>query len=107
MAAMGFLVFSKDFKSEIEGAKRVGTKQTTHILGPMLSTVDPIAAAEIAHLAEMIEKRKRGEVSEEDFVHLRVKQSVYGLRGQTDMQMVRVKVQYRALKDTQLDRGYS
>lgn len=65
--------------------------------------VDEVAAAEAVGFEEMLEQRRRGEVSEDDFRHLRVLRGIYGMRGQADIQMVRVKVPYGALDAPQLD----
>ncbi len=62
------------------------------------------AAAEIARLADLIERRRRGEVDEEDFRRFRLQHGVYGIRGQTDVQMIRVKIPYGDLSAAQLDR---
>lgn len=79
-------------------------QQVTRIAEKPVVVVDEVAAAEVTRLGEMIEQRRRGELSEDDFRHLRVMQGVYGLRGQTDIQMVRVKVPYGALTAAHLER---
>lgn len=60
--------------------------------------------AEIYRFAELIERRRRGEVDEEDFRRFRLQHGVYSIRGQTDVQMIRVKVPHGALTATQLER---
>jgi sulfite reductase (ferredoxin) len=59
--------------------------------------------AEIRRFAELIERRRRGEIDEEDFRRFRLQHGVYGIRGQTDIQMVRVKIPHGALTAAQLE----
>ena len=64
---------------------------------------DSPAAAEIDRFANLIEQRRYGKVDEEDFRRFRLQQGVYGIRGQEDVHMVRVKIPYGALTATQLE----
>lgn len=66
--------------------------------------MDSEPMAEIRRFAELIERRRRGEIDEEDFRRFRLQHGVYGVRGQTDVQMVRVKIPYGALTAAQLER---
>lgn len=66
--------------------------------------MDSEPMAEIRCFAELIERRRRGEIDEEDFRRFRLQHGVYGIRGQTDVQMVRVKIPYGALTAAQLER---
>ena len=61
-------------------------------------------AAEITRLAEMIARRRRGLVDEEDFRRLRLQHGVYGIRGQTDVHMLRVKLPAGVLDAAQCER---
>ncbi len=65
--------------------------------------MDSEQMAEIHRFAELIERRRRGEIDEEDFRRFRLQHGVYGIRGQTDIQMVRVKIPQGALTATQLE----
>jgi sulfite reductase beta subunit-like hemoprotein len=65
--------------------------------------VETVAAAEVARFADLIEQRRRGAVDEEDFRRFRLQHGVYGIRGQTDVQMVRVRIPYGALAAAQLE----
>ncbi len=53
---------------------------------------DQASLAEADRFAAMIAARRRGEVSEEEFRRFRLNNGVYGIRGQTDIQMIRVKI---------------
>ncbi|MFV1859454.1 MAG: nitrite/sulfite reductase [Anaerolineales bacterium] len=66
-------------------------------------TLDPVAAAEIDRFTHLIEQRRLGQVEEEAFRRFRLQYGVYGIRGQEDVQMVRVKVPYGALAGAQLE----
>lgn len=68
------------------------------------SGLDPSIAAEIDRFADLIARRQRGEVDEEDFRRFRLQRGIYGIRGQTDIQMVRVKIPYGSLTAAQLER---
>ncbi len=62
------------------------------------------AAAEIARLAEVIARRRQGLVDEDDFRRLRLHHGIYGIRGQSDIQMVRVRLPAGALNAAQCER---
>lgn len=57
---------------------------------------------EVARFSELIELRGQGKVAEDDFRRYRVQNGIYGMRGQVDVQMVRVKVPGGLLSPEQL-----
>ncbi|MBI3943936.1 MAG: nitrite/sulfite reductase [Chloroflexi bacterium] len=71
--------------------------------GEAAAAIDPLSAAEIARFAELIGRRRRGEVDEEDFRRFRLQHGIYGIRNQVDVQMVRVKIPQGVLSAQQLD----
>lgn len=78
-------------------------RQTEYPAHMSVRTTEAVATAEVARFADMIERRRRGEVDEEDFRRFRLQHGVYGIRGQTDVQMVRVKIPGGILTSAQLD----
>lgn len=60
------------------------------------------APAEIDRLEYLIEERRRGTLTEQFFLKARLQQGIYGMRGLTDMYMVRVKVPLGRLNSFQL-----
>lgn len=78
-------------------------EQITETIGSANVLLDSVAAAEISRFADLIERRRRGQLEEEDFRRFRLQYGIYGIRGQTDIHMVRVKVPYGALTATQLE----
>ncbi len=64
---------------------------------------DPVVAAEIRHFEQMIERLERGEEDPDDFKRFRLENGVYGIRGTTDLHMVRVKVRFGQLDPDQLE----
>lgn len=67
----------------------MGVSEREQVLFP---EPDEASLAEADRFAAMIEARRRGEVSEEEFRRFRLNNGVYGIRGQTDIQMIRVKI---------------
>lgn len=65
---------------------------------------DLAAPDEIRRFAEVIALRQAGQVDEADFRRFRVQNGIYGMRGQTDVQMVRVKIPFGRLTAGQLAR---
>ncbi len=63
----------------------------------------PQAGAEVARLRELIEQRRQGSIDEVDFRRFRVLNGVYGIRGQPDVHMLRVRIPGGALTAGQLD----
>ena len=64
---------------------------------------DSLAAAETDRFANLIDQRRYGKVDEEDFRRFRLQHGIYGIRGQEDVHMVRVKIPHGALTATQLE----
>jgi len=62
---------------------------------------DPLTA-EIDRLAEAIVQRRQGKIAEEDFRPLRLQNGIYGMRGLTDVQMLRVRIPQGRLSSEQL-----
>ncbi len=58
--------------------------------------------ADAADLANYISMRDEGRLSEDDFRRIRLLNGIYGIRGETRLQMVRVKVPQGVLNATQL-----
>ncbi len=81
----------------------MSSEQITETIGAANVLIDPVAAAEISRFADLIERRRRGQLDEEDFRRFRLQHGTYGIRGQTDVHMVRVKVPYGALTAAQLE----
>jgi len=65
--------------------------------------LDPLAAAEIDRFAHLIEQRRLGQLEEEAFRRFRLQYGVYGIRGQSEVHMLRVKIPYGALAGAQLE----
>lgn len=63
-----------------------------------------VAFAEVERLAHLIEERRRGEISEQFFLKVRVQQGIYSMRGLTDIHMVRVRAPLGRLNASQLER---
>lgn len=81
----------------------MNSQQTSRAADRPEPAIEVVAAAEIARFVDLIEQRRRGEVDEEDFRRFRLQHGVYGIRGQTDVQMVRVKIPCGALTAAQLE----
>lgn len=96
-----FLFSGQASNEETNGMDSEPTTTTVEMSTP---AAGPIADAEIARFTDLIERRQRGEVDEEDFRRFRLQHGVYGIRGQTDVQMVRVKIPYGKLTAIQLER---
>jgi len=58
--------------------------------------------AEIDRLAEAIVQRRQGRITEEDFRAFRLHNGIYGMRGLTDVQMLRVRIPLGRLDGEQL-----
>ncbi len=65
---------------------------------------DPDTLVEADRFAREIERRRRGEISEEEFRRFRLNNGIYGIRGQRDIQMIRVKIPFGSLTARQLQR---
>jgi sulfite reductase beta subunit-like hemoprotein len=61
------------------------------------------APAEVDRLERLIEERWCGEISDQIFLKARLQQGIYGMRGLTDVHMVRVRVPLGRLNDFQLE----
>ena len=62
-----------------------------------------VVDSEITRFVEEIEKLERGEITPEEFQRYRLENGIYGIRGTTDMQMVRVKLPLGILNSEQLE----
>ncbi|NOZ05449.1 MAG: nitrite/sulfite reductase [Chloroflexi bacterium] len=58
--------------------------------------------AEIDRLAEAIVQRRQGRITEDDFRTFRLHNGIYGMRGLTDVQMLRVRIPLGRLNSEQL-----
>lgn len=65
--------------------------------GSLFPSPDPATLAESERFALQIERRRQGEISEEEFRRYRLNNGVYGIRGQQDVQMIRVKIPFGTL----------
>lgn len=72
--------------------------------GPLFPAPDREALAEAARFEREIGRRERGEIDEEQFRRFRLQNGVYGIRGHTDVQMVRIKVPLGVLSAAQAER---
>lgn len=72
--------------------------------GPLFPAPDADTGAEADRFAQEIERRRRGEISEEEFRRFRLQHGVYGIRGEVDVQLIRVKVPYGVLSAPQVER---
>ncbi len=71
-------------------------------LEPVLDT-SLVREDEIAFIEKTIRERDEGQVEERLFRRFRLQNGIYGIRKQTDIQMVRVKIPYGRLTAAQLD----
>lgn len=62
-----------------------------------------VLESEIQRFVEEIEKFERGEITSEDFQRFRLENGVYGIRGTTELHMVRVKIPLGILNAEQLE----
>jgi len=67
-----------------------------------LSSLPPEVQAEIERFRREIERLEAGEIEAEDFKKFRLQNGVYGIRGQPDRHMVRVKIRFGAVTPDQL-----
>lgn len=70
----------------------------------MFAAPDPDTFAEAERFAAEIARRDRGEIDDEQFRRFRLQHGVYGIRGQVDIQMIRVKIPFGVLSATQAER---
>lgn len=71
-------------------------------MGHQGTELPPEVREELDGLEAVIQRRRRGELSEGAFKPLRTHQGVYGIRGHTDQHMIRVKVPAGGLTGLQL-----
>jgi len=62
-----------------------------------------VVDSEITRFVEEIEKLERGEITPEQFQRYRLENGIYGIRGTTDMQMVRVKLPLGIINSEQME----
>ncbi len=62
-----------------------------------------VLPSEIQKFEEMIIKLERGEISSDDFKKFRLENGVYGIRGQMDTHMIRIKIPLGILNSEQLE----
>lgn len=72
--------------------------------GPVFTAPDPGTADDAERFVAEIARRDRGEIDEEQFRRFRLQHGVYGIRGQVDVQMIRVKIPFGVLSAAQTER---
>ena len=60
----------------------------------MPKTLPVFVEAEIRQMEEAIRELKAGKMDPEDFRKFRLNNGIYGIRNQTDKQMIRIKVPF-------------
>lgn len=74
------------------------------LLTPVKTSGDNLSApGEVERLERLIEERWCGEIDDQFFLKARLQQGIYGMRGLTDVHMVRVRVPLGRLNDFQLE----
>lgn len=63
-----------------------------------------VIPSEIDRFVEEVDKLERGEITSEDFQRFRLENGIYGIRGATDLHMIRVKIPLGILNPEQLER---
>jgi sulfite reductase beta subunit-like hemoprotein len=63
-----------------------------------------VIPSEIDRFVAEVDKLERGEITSEDFQRFRLENGVYGIRGATDLHMIRVKIPLGILTPEQLER---
>ena len=70
----------------------------------LVKELPPVVEAEILRFQREIARVEKGELDPDDFKKFRLENGVYGIRGQMDRHMVRIKVRFGALNALQLER---
>ncbi|MBI4549922.1 MAG: nitrite/sulfite reductase [Candidatus Omnitrophica bacterium] len=63
-----------------------------------------VLPSEIDRFVAKVDKLERGEISTEDFQKFRLENGIYGIRGATDLHMIRVKIPLGILNPEQLEK---
>lgn len=70
---------------------------------PNLENLSPAARAEVLRFQQEIERLENGETDPDSFKRFRLENGVYGIRGNPDLHMIRVKVRYGEVTPDQLE----
>ena len=68
-----------------------------------LETLSPEARTEIERFRREIDNLERGELDQDSFKRFRLENGVYGIRGNPDLHMIRVKIRFGEITPAQLD----